>query len=99
MTLPLLLCALLVAASGLHFGRRFAAAHRAGHLPLVPVLAHAAVSVTAVSLSTLLDPTPGTLLWLVVAGASLAGLIAGTLLPTRVAVPALAPVPEVLPTA
>lgn len=94
MTVPFLLCVLMVAASGLHFGARGAALHHARRLPLTPVLAHAAVSLGAVWLGALLDPTPARLLWLFVAVASVAGFLGGVL---RVR-PAPAPEPTPHPT-
>ncbi|WP_102128592.1 hypothetical protein [Deinococcus planocerae] len=77
MTVPFLLCVLMVAASGLHFGGRAAALRHARRLPAVPVLAHVAVSVGAVWLGALLDPSPARLLWLVAAAASVAGFVSG----------------------
>lgn len=79
MPVPFLLCVLMVAASGLHFGARAATLTRARRLPVVPVFAHAAVSVGAVWLGALLDPTPARLLWLFVAVASVAGFVGGVL--------------------
>lgn len=98
MTVPLLLCVLMVAASGLHFGARAPVLPgtrrlRARRLPPLPVLAHAAVSVGAVWLAALLDPTPARLLWLAVAGASLAGFVAGTVRLPRPAAPERSPTP------
>ncbi|BDP40648.1 hypothetical protein DAETH_06170 [Deinococcus aetherius] len=90
MTVPFLLCVLMVVASGLHFGARAATLHPARRLPLTPVLAHAAVSLGAVWLGALLDPTPARLLWLFVVAASVAGFVAGVL--------RVRPVPEAEPT-
>lgn len=79
MPVPFLLCVLMVAASGLHFGARAATLIRARRLPVVSALAHAAVSGGAVWLGALLDPTPARLLWLFVAVASVAGFVGGVL--------------------
>ncbi|MBZ9714177.1 hypothetical protein [Deinococcus multiflagellatus] len=77
----LLLCALIALTSGLHFGRRFAQAHQAGGAYLLPALAHGVVCSALVLLSTLLDPTPGGLLWMAVAAVGLCGLAIGALRP------------------
>ncbi|PTA67084.1 hypothetical protein [Deinococcus arcticus] len=75
----LLLCALIALTSGLHFGRRFAQAHRTGGAYLLPALAHGVVCSPLVLLSTLLDPTG--LLWMAVAAVALCGLAIGALRP------------------
>ncbi|MBZ9751872.1 hypothetical protein K7W42_13510 [Deinococcus sp. HMF7604] len=79
----LLLCALIALTSGLHFGRRFAQAHRAGGAFLLPALAHGAVSSALILLATLLDPTPSRWLWAAVAAVSLSGMAIGALRPER----------------
>lgn len=88
MTLPLLLCTLIALTSGLHFGHRFAQAHRAGRSLLPAVTAHSAIATALIVLTVLLDPTDTGLLWLAVAAASLISLALGALWPTPAVRPA-----------
>lgn len=83
MSLPLLLCMLIAVTSGLHFGRRFLQAYLTGRSPLLPALAHMAISAVLMVLSVLVDTTPSAMLWMIVATASMAGLALGALLPQR----------------
>ncbi len=79
MTLPLLLCTLIALTSGLHFGGRFAQAHRAGRSLLPATLAHGGVSTALVVVAALVDPTDARLLWMAVATVSLTALAIGAL--------------------
>lgn len=88
MTLPLILCTLIALTSGLHFGREFAQMHRTGSNMILPVLAHAAVSAALMVVSVLLDQTPGNMIWMIVAIASMGGMAIGALMPERRVVPA-----------
>ncbi|NTY00472.1 hypothetical protein [Deinococcus sp. JMULE3] len=96
MTLPLLLCTLIALTSGLHFGTRFAQAHRAGLNLLPSVSAHGLIATALIVLTVLLDPTDAGLLWLAVATTSLASLALGALWPTPTTRPVT--VPRDLPT-
>jgi hypothetical protein len=83
MTVPLLLCIMIALVSGLHAGRGFLRAHLQGGNLVIPALAHMAVSAALMVLSVLLDTTDGTMMWMIVATASMAGLGLGALLPGR----------------
>ncbi|GGR68568.1 hypothetical protein GCM10008959_33370 [Deinococcus seoulensis] len=85
MTFPLLLCALIALFSGLHFGRRFAQAHRSGGNIVLPALAHGVIAAPLMVLTVLLDPTEASMLWMAVALTALMSLAMGALLPAPAA--------------
>ncbi|GAA0510610.1 hypothetical protein [Deinococcus depolymerans] len=93
----LLLCALIALTSGVHFGRRFARAHADGGNLALPALAHGVIVTPLMILTVLLDPTGGSVLWMGVAGAALAGLAVGALRPLPQVAPVVSLAPQRLP--
>ncbi|MFT2721024.1 hypothetical protein ACMT4L_13595 [Deinococcus sp. A31D244] len=85
MTFPLMLCAMIALFSGLHFGRRFAQAHRDGGNIVLPALAHGVIAAPLMVLTVLMDPTEAGLLWMAVALTALMSLALGALLPAPAA--------------